>query len=91
MDMSKLLDAIQKGVQFAEELAPIISMIPGAGPIVNMATKAAGAVLEVATNVQEKVKEGQIVMSSTDQAELKGYIDRLTAANDELMAYVDES
>ena len=91
MDTTKLLETIKKGVEFAEELTPVLSLIPGAGAILATATKAVGAVMEVVENVQGKVQEGAVVLTSQDQAELDGYIRRLTQANDELMRYVDES
>lgn len=91
MDVSKLLDIIKKGVEFAEQLSPVLSMIPGAGPIVAMAVKAAGAITDVVTNVQERVEEGQIVMNSDQSDELNGYIARLAAINDSLATEIDDS
>lgn len=91
MDVRKLLDTIAKGIDFAENLAPVIAMIPGAGPIIATATKAIGVVAEVAQNIESLVKQGTVVMNSTDQEELQGYIARIEAANNELMDYVNNS
>jgi hypothetical protein len=91
MDFTKLFDTLKKGVEFAEELAPVLDTIPVAGSIVNTAVRAVGAITEVLSNVQEKVAEGAIVLHSDDQAQLTDLIDRITKANDELMAYVDNS
>jgi hypothetical protein len=91
MDIAKILETIQKGVEFAEQLTPVISMIPGAGGLITTAVKAVGAVTEVVENIQERVAEGAIVLASNDEAEINGYIDRLAAVNDELMVYVDNS
>lgn len=91
MDVRSILDTIRKGVEFAEGLAPALAMIPGAGPILATAVSAAGAVSEVITNIKERVDEGQIVMASSDQAEIKGYVARLEKVNDELAAYIDQT
>jgi hypothetical protein len=91
MDVSNLLRIIKNGVEFAEQLAPVISMIPGAGPLLNTAVKAAGAVTEIAQNLQDRVNEGAIVMSSQDATELDGLIARLADINDDLAARIDES
>lgn len=91
MDFTKLFDTLKKGVEFAEQLSPIISMIPGAGPIADTAIRAVGAITEVLSNVQQKAAEGVIVLHTDDQAELTDLINRITKANDELMNYVDNS
>jgi hypothetical protein len=57
-------------------------MIPGAGPLINTAVKAADALTEMATNVKERVDEGQIVMNSTQTDELDAIITRLANIND---------
>lgn len=91
MNIRGILDTIRKGVEFAEQLTPMISMIPGAGTIVATAINAAGAVTEVVTNIKERVDEGKIVLASDDQAEIKGYVDRLEKVNDEMAAYIDQT
>lgn len=91
MDVKSILDTVRKGVEFVEGLKPVIAMIPGAGPIVATAISAAGAVTEVVSNIQQRVEEGQIVLASDDEAEIKGYVDRLEKVNDELAAYIDQT
>lgn len=91
MNVRAILDTIAKGVEFVEQLQPVIGMIPGAGPIVATAISAAGAVTEVVANIKQRVDEGQIVMASDDEAEIKGYVDRLEKVNDELAAYIDQT
>lgn len=91
MDFTKLFDTLRKGVEFAEQLSPVIGMIPVAGPIVDTAVRAVGAITEVLSNIQQKAAEGAIVLGSDNQAELTDLIDRITKANDELMVYVDNS
>lgn len=91
MSVRSILDVIKKGVEFAEGLTPILSVVPGIGAIVTTATQAINAVTEVVTNVEGLVTEGKVVFTSHDQAELQGYIERLAKANDELMAYIDAS
>lgn len=91
MDVKSILETIRKGVEFAEGLQPALALIPGAGPIIATAVAAAGAVTDVITNIKERVDEGQIVMASEDQSEIKGYIDRLEKVNDELAAYIDQT
>lgn len=94
MDIKKLLATVQSGVEFVEGLSPLIGLIPGVGQataIVDLGIKAAGAVAEIVANIQDRVAEGSIVMNSDDQDELRGYAERLSAVNDQLAAYIDQS
>jgi hypothetical protein len=91
MDMRNLLATIQKGVEFAEGLMPALSLIPGAGTLVATAVNAVGAVTEIVANLQARVQEGQVVLASHDEAELKGYAERLSAVNDALAAQIDQT
>lgn len=91
MNIRGILDTIRQGVEFAEKLTPMVSMIPGAGTLVTTAINAAGAVTEVVTNIKERVDEGAIVLASNDAAEIKGYVERLEKVNDELAAYIDQT
>jgi hypothetical protein len=91
MNMRSILDTIKSGVEFVEGLKPALALIPGAGPLIATAVSAAGAVSEVITNIKERVDEGKIVMASNDQAEIKGYVERLEKVNDELAAYIDQT
>lgn len=91
MDIKSVLDAIRKGVEFIETLAPVISVIPGAGPILAQAVKAAGAVQAIIANLQERVAEGKVVLASADEAEVRALAERLAAVNDRLAEEVDKS
>lgn len=91
MDVAKLLATLTKGVEFAEELLPVINMIPVAGPLVATAINAAGAVTEIVENIQTRAAEGKIVLASNDQDEIKALTTRLEAVNDELAAYIDQT
>jgi predicted house-cleaning NTP pyrophosphatase (Maf/HAM1 superfamily) len=91
MNARAILDTIKRGVEFVEGLKPALAMIPGVGPLLTTAVSAAGAVTEVVNNIKERVDEGKIVFSSTDQSEIKGYVQRLERVNDELAAYIDQT
>jgi hypothetical protein len=92
LNIKGLLDTVRKGVEFVEGIAPsILSLIPGAGPIIATAVQAAGAVTEVITNIKARVDEGTIVLNSDDAAEIDGYVERLAKVNDELAAYIDQN
>jgi thiazole synthase ThiGH ThiG subunit len=91
MDFQKLLDLIKNGVDVAEQLAPVISMIPGAGPLINTAVKVADAMTEMATNVKDRVDEGQIVLNSNQADELDAIVNRLAAINDDLAKRIQDS
>jgi hypothetical protein len=91
MSIRSLLDTVKKGVEFVEGLAPALSVIPGAGPIIATAVSAAGAVTEVVTNIADRVSEGTIVLASHEETEIKGYVERLQKVNDGLAAYIDQS
>lgn len=89
--LSNILDVVRKGVEFAEGLAPAISLIPGAGPILATAVSAAGAIQEVVANIQTRITEGHVVATSQEEAEIRGYAERLSAINDQLASEIDES
>lgn len=94
MNFKDILGALEKGAAFAEELMPMIKMIPGVGnaaSLVETVVKATGAVREIAQNVQERVAEGAIMASETDQGKLKEIIERLDRQNDELHEYIVNS
>lgn len=91
MDFTKPLETLRKGVEFAEGLSPVIGMIPVAGPLIDMGINAVAAITEVLNNIQQKAATGAIVLHSDNQAELTDLIERISSANDELMAYVDNS
>ena len=91
MSLKSILNIIEQGVKFAEGLAPELALIPGAGPIVATAVKAAGAIADVVDNLQTRIADGTIVAHSTDEAELKDYAQRLAAVNDGLAAQIDAS
>ena len=91
MDLKNLFYQLEQGVKFAESIAPELALIPGAGPIVAMALKAAGAITDVVDNVQQRIADGTIVANSTDEATIRGYAERLAAVNDGLAGQIDNS
>lgn len=90
MDFSKILNAVKTGVSFAEELTPLLGLITDV-PILGTAVKAVGAVTEVVDNIQTRIAEGKIVVSSDDQDEIRGMAERLSVVNDELAQYIKDS
>lgn len=91
MDFTKLLSALEKGVQFAEEITPTLAALTPYGALATTAVKAIGAVTETVQNVQERITEGQIVAHSTDQAQVRALAQRLHAVNDQLAQQIDQS
>ncbi len=91
MDFTKILSALDKGVQFAEEIAPTLAMLTPYGAVAETAIKAIGAVTDTVTNVEARVTEGTIVASSTDQAQVRDLAQRLHDVNDTLAKQVDAS
>lgn len=90
-DLSKLIAGLEKGVQFAEEIAPTLAALTPYGALVETATKAIGAVTETVQNVQERISEGEIVAHSADQAQVRALAQRLHDLNDQLAQQIDDS
>lgn len=91
MDLSKILAALEKGVEFAEQFTPIIASLTPYGALAATAIKAVGAVTDTVTNLQARIDEGQIVAGSTDQEQVRALAQRLHDINDELARQVDAS
>jgi hypothetical protein len=90
-DFSKILPALEKGVQFVEQIAPTLAELTPYGAVAETAVKAIEAVTETVQNVQQRVEEGSIVAHSNDQAQVRGLAERLHAVNDGLAKQIDES
>lgn len=91
MDFTKIISALETGVQFVEEFAPTVAALTPYGGLVDTATKAIEAVTETVENVQARVEEGAIVASSNDQAQVRDLAQRLHDANDVIAKQIDES
>ena len=94
MSLNNLLATLAKGVDFVENILPVVRAVPGIGNVVSIvetALNAAGALSETVQNVQQRIEEGKVVAASDDQAQLKDMIARIQAANDELAAYIAAS
>lgn len=94
MNVKAILAALDKGVDFVEQILPLAKQLPVVGTYASLAEtaiKAVGAIQEVVQNIEARVTEGQIVLASKDQAELKALIARLAAVNDGLNDYIVNS
>jgi hypothetical protein len=89
MDIKQIIAVVEKGVAFAQEFMPLATAI--GGPAVATAVKVIETVNEVITHAQTRIAESGVVLASTDEAQIKGFIAALAAENDKLMAYVDAS
>lgn len=90
-DFSKILAALEKGVQFAEAAVGTIAQLTPYGALATTVVQAIGAVTDTVSNLQDRMAEGKIVLSSTDQATVRGLAERLSALNDQLAQQVDDS
>lgn len=87
MDITSALAAIDKGLDFIETVKPLLPSLPyGVGDI----AQTVELVTTISANVQQRITEGKIVASSTDQALIRDYASRLSAINDELAKEVDK-
>lgn len=90
-NFASVIAALEKGVQFAEEITPTLAALTPYGAIAETAVKAIGAVTETVQNVQARVEEGTIVAHSNDQAQIKALAQRLHDVNDQLAQQIDNS
>lgn len=80
MKITDIIAYIDKGLAFANGLAPIVSAlgIPGVGPAVKIATELA----DVAHNAAARIADGTLAATTEDEAALKALIVKLRALND---------
>lgn len=91
MNLTKIIEGLEKGVQFAESIVPTIAELTPYGALATTITKAVGAITETVVNVNQRIAEGSIVASSTDAATIRGYAQRLHDLNDTLAQQIDDS
>lgn len=91
MDFSKLMGALEKGVQFAEEMAPALGALTPYAGVAETAANAIAAVTEVVQNVQQRIEDGSIVAHSDDQDQVRQMAQRLHDINDGLAEQIDKS
>ncbi len=89
MDVKAILDALRKGAEFVEAVAPVATII--GGPVVATVAGVISSVSDIADNVQERAKEGKAVFSSDDEAEIQAIVSRIAAANDALNKAIEQS
>jgi len=91
-DVKKILSTLETGVQFAENLTPLLDFLPGGAVVSSILAKAPeviGAVTDIAANVVQQLDDGKIVMESNDENQIRAMLTRLEAADDALAAYID--
>lgn len=90
VSFAAILEKVRQGVTFIEGLSPLLAELPGGlGPLAQEVVDAAATVTAIATNVQQRVADGKLVLQTNDEAELQGLIARLEAENAKLDAYID--
>lgn len=85
MNLKSMLDGLEHGIETAQKIAgPAAALgIPYAG--------LAQSLLEVATNVRQRVVDGAVVATSDDHERIAKIIIDLEAANDRLNAEIEKS
>lgn len=89
MNISQVLAALNRGAEMIERLTPLATALGG-----STAATVSGVIVStaaVASNVLERIKEGNMVASSHDQEELKAMVARLGNMNDALNAAIEKS
>ena len=93
MDVRKYIEGLYSAANAVEVLSATVSDL-GGSKVSETVTKIAGVaktVLEVVDNVQERVKEGTVVLTSENEAEIDAIIARLKAENDRLASAIAAS
>lgn len=85
MDLKDALPLLRGGLDLAQRAVPLASQLglPGAN--------VAGAFIEIAANVLDRVEDGAAALATEDVAELKDIMGKLRSLNDGLAAQVDAS
>jgi hypothetical protein len=88
VDISSIIDGLQKVLDGAEKMLPIAQKI--GGPLVaNVATTAIAGVA-IAQNILARVEDGKAALSEKDETKLRDMLSKLQAANDKLAEAVAE-
>jgi hypothetical protein len=87
--MTAALAALRTGLNTVQALAPLATAAGAPAGLVEKVTGIAGAVLDTAQNLDQRITEGAIVATSTDQDQLKALVAAIQAENDELDRFID--
>lgn len=90
MDAKEILDALRKGADFVEAIAPVAATIIG-GPMVATVAGIISGVSDIADNAQTLVNEGKVVFSSAESDEVQVILGRIAKANDALNKAIEQS
>lgn len=85
--LTKALEAARTGLALLEQLRPVVEAV--GGPLAGRAIGVAALVSEILRNIQQRVDEGKIVLSSSDEAEIKRITAQIAVENDTLAAYIE--
>lgn len=89
MDVKSILTGLQGALSAAQALAPALTALGVPG--VAQAAQIASAALQIANDVSEAVKTGQVIVTSDDEAELQAILAQLQTENDALAAKIAAS
>jgi hypothetical protein len=87
--MSTALAALRTGLNLVQALAPLATAAGAPEGLAEKVTGIAGAVLDTAENINQRIDEGKIVATATDQDQLKALVAGIQAENDELDRFID--
>lgn len=89
MDAKKILDALRKGADFVEAVAPVAIAI--GGPLVATVVGTISTVRKIGDNLETLVNEGKVVFSDAEASEVAVILNRIAAANDALNKAIEQS
>lgn len=89
MNASDILNALRKGAEFVEAIAPVATI--AGGPVVGTVAAVISSVSDIADNISNRASEGHIVFSSEDQSEIQAIVARIADANDKLNQAIQQS
>lgn len=87
--LSAVISGLQQGLSLVQTMAPLATAVGAPPGLVEKVTNIAGAVLDTAQNVSQRVEEGAIVATSNDQQQLKDIVASIQRENDELDRFID--
>jgi hypothetical protein len=87
--LSSALSALRTGLSVVQTLAPLATAVGAPAGLVEKVFGIAGAVLDTAQTINQRVEEGHIIATSNDQDQLKALVAGIQAENDELDRFID--
>jgi len=89
MDLRKIINGVQKVLDAAEEMTPVVKVL--GGPTIDNVATLINAGSSIVNNVLDRINDASIVVATRDENLLRAMASELGEANDKLNKAIEES